>query len=288
MSTTMTTVMPAPSAGLPAYTRAVNAFPMLTQDEERDLARRLRDDEDLEAAWRLVTSHLRFVVKLARGYAGYGLPQEDLIQEGNLGLMKAVRRYDPEVGVRLVSFAVHWVRAAMHEFILQNWRVVKVATTKAQRKLFFNLRRNKKRLGWLNQAEVDSVAADLGVKPSDVMEMERRLQSRDASFDGEPEDEEAAFSPAAYLEDFTHEPARVAESDEWNTVVARHLAQALNVLDERSRNIVHKRWVQEPKATLHELADEYGVSAERIRQLEAKAFKKLRDTLVDHDITSMA
>jgi len=276
--------MPAPSAGLPTYTRAVNAFPMLTQEEEVEFARRLRDDEDVNAAWRLVTSHLRFVVKLARGYAGYGLSQEDLIQEGNVGLMKAVRRYDPDVGVRLVSFAVHWVRAAMHEFILQNWRFVKVATTKAQRKLFFNLRRNKKRLGWLSQAEVESVAADLGVKPDDVMEMECRLQARDATFDGEPEDEDSAFAPAAYLEDLSHEPGRVVEASEWDSVVGEHLTRALGELDDRSQNIVRRRWVDEPKATLHELADEYGVSAERIRQLEAKAFKKLREALAGNEI----
>jgi len=276
--------MPAPSAGLPTYTRAVNAFPMLTQEEEVEFARRLRDDEDVNAAWRLVTSHLRFVVKLARGYAGYGLSQEDLIQEGNVGLMKAVRRYDPDVGVRLVSFAVHWVRAAMHEFILQNWRIVKVATTKAQRKLFFNLRRNKKRLGWLSQAEVESVAADLGVKPDDVMEMECRLQARDATFDGEPEDEDSAFAPAAYLEDLSHEPGRVVEASEWDSVVGEHLTRALGELDDRSQNIVRRRWVDEPKATLHELADEYGVSAERIRQLEAKAFKKLREALAGNEI----
>lgn len=284
MSTAMTTTMPAPSAGLPTYTRAVNAFPMLTQEEEVEFARRLRDDEDVNAAWRLVTSHLRFVVKLARGYAGYGLSQEDLIQEGNVGLMKAVRRYDPDVGVRLVSFAVHWVRAAMHEFILQNWRIVKVATTKAQRKLFFNLRRNKKRLGWLSQAEVESVAADLGVKPDDVMEMECRLQARDATFDGEPEDEDSAFAPAAYLEDLSHEPGRVVEASEWDSVVGEHLTRALGELDDRSQNIVRRRWVDEPKATLHELADEYGVSAERIRQLEAKAFKKLREALAGNEI----
>ncbi len=284
MSTAKTTTMPAPSAGLPTYTRAVNAFPMLTQEEEVEFARRLRDDEDVNAAWRLVTSHLRFVVKLARGYAGYGLSQEDLIQEGNVGLMKAVRRYDPDVGVRLVSFAVHWVRAAMHEFILQNWRIVKVATTKAQRKLFFNLRRNKKRLGWLSQAEVESVAADLGVKPDDVMEMECRLQARDATFDGEPEDEDSAFAPAAYLEDLSHEPGRVVEASEWDSVVGEHLTRALGELDDRSQNIVRRRWVDEPKATLHELADEYGVSAERIRQLEAKAFKKLREALAGNEI----
>ena len=280
MSTALTTAMPAPSAGLPAYTRAVNAFPMLTQEEELELARRLRDEDDLNAAWRLVTSHLRFVVKLARGYAGYGLSQEDLIQEGNIGLMKAVRRYDPEVGVRLVSFAVHWVRAAMHEYILQNWRVVKVATTKAQRKLFFNLRRNKKRLGWLNQAELESVAADLGVKPSEGMEMERRLQAHDASFDGESDDDDATFAPAAYLQDMSNEPGQVVEAEEWETVVGEHLSRALEDLDERSRDIVHRRWVEEPKATLHELADEFGVSAERIRQIESNAFKTMKSTFV--------
>lgn len=276
MSTALSTAIPAPTSDLSGYLRAVNAFPMLTEEEEVSLARQLRDQDDVNAAWRLVTSHLRFVAKLARGYAGYGLPQEDLIQEGNVGLMKAVRRFDPEVGVRLVSFAVHWVRAAMHEYILQNWRIVKVATTKAQRKLFFNLRRNKKRLGWLNRAELESIAEDLSVKPEEVLEMERRLQAHDAAFDGAETDGEESYAPAAYLEHPDAEPSEIIEADEWEAAANEQLSRAIGELDERSRGIVTRRWLDEPKATLQELAQEYGVSAERIRQLEAKAFKKLR------------
>jgi RNA polymerase sigma-32 factor len=252
---------------------------MLTQEEETQLAQRLRDEDDINAAWRMVTSHLRFVVKLARGYKGYGLPQEDLIQEGNIGLIKAVRRFDPDIGVRLVSFAVHWVRAAMHEYILQNWRIVKVATTKAQRKLFFNLRRNKKRLGWLNNAEVNDVAEALSVKPEEVLEMEKRLQAHDAPFDSDDSSDDRAFAPADYLEGTVIGPSEAVEQEQWNSAHSVMLAEAMGELDERSKDIVTRRWIDEPKATLHDLADEYGVSAERIRQLEAKAFKKLRAAL---------
>ena len=211
--------------------------------------------------------------------SGYGLAQEDLIQEGTVGLMKAVSRFDPEMGVRLVSFAVHWIRAAIHEYILQNWRVVKVATTKAQRKLFFNLRGRKKRLGWLNQAEVEDIAADLSVKPQEVLEMEKRLHAHDAAFDASDDDEEGTFAPAGYLSDERLDPSELVEAEEWEAHTAQCLESGLATLDERSRLIVTRRWVDEPKATLHELAAELGVSAERVRQLEAKAFKKLRGSL---------
>ena len=251
---------------------------MLTAEEERELAERYRNEHDLDAAWELVTAHLRFVVRIARGYDGYGLPQADLIQEGNVGLMKAVKRFDPSVGVRLVSFAVHWVKAEIHEFILRNWRIVKVATTKAQRKLFFNLRSSRKRLGWMNRAEVEEVAADLGVEPKVVVEMEQRLSAHDASFDPliEHDSENDRPAPAGYLEDLRFEPAAQVENDDWATHSAAMLADALECLDDRSRSIVARRWLAERKVTLQELADEYGVSAERIRQLEKNALKKLR------------
>ena len=215
-------------------------------------------------------------MKIARGYAGYGLSQGDLIQEGNVGLMKAVKRFDPEVGVRLVSFAVHWVRAEIHEYILKNWRVVKVATTKAQRKLFFNLRGAKKRLGWLNQAEAAEIAEDLGVAPTEVVEMERRLSARDEAFESPVDNDDVAFAPVAYLEDSRFEPSATVEAQDWEAHAAERVRAGLEALDERSRDIVQRRWVDEPKSTLHELADEYGVSAERIRQIEAAAMKKLR------------
>ncbi len=256
---------------------------MLSQDEERELAVRLKQDNDLDAARRLVMSHLRFVARIARGYNGYGLAQADLIQEGNIGLMKAVKRFDPDVGVRLVSFAVHWVRAEMHEFILRNWRIVKVATTKAQRKLFFNLRSAKKRLGWMNQAEVDSVANDLGVTPADVLEMEKRLNAYDATFDP-PSDQDGdgdVISPSGYLPDMRFEPATTAEEAQWETYNNERLADALDDLDERSQDIVRSRWLSEEKSTLHTLAQKYEVSAERIRQLEKNALKKLQVALVE-------
>ena len=279
----MSTALQLPSAGLPigsleAYRHAVFSLPMLTEKEERELAERYRDEDDLDAAWRLVTAHLRFVVRIARGYDGYGLPQADLIQEGNVGLMKAVKRFDPTMGVRLVSFAVHWVKAEIHEFILRNWRIVKVATTKAQRKLFFNLRSSRKRLGWMSRAEVEDVAADLGVEPRVVMEMEQRLTAHDASFDPLVEHDSDCDRPApsGYIEDLRFEPATQAEDDDWKAHSEAKLAEAMEALDDRSRSIVARRWLAERKLTLQELANEYGVSAERIRQLEKNALKKLR------------
>ena len=263
---------------LAAYRQAVFSLPMLSAEKERELAERHRNQHDLDAAWELVTAHLRFVVRIARGYDGYGLPQADLIQEGNIGLMKAVKRFDPSVGVRLVSFAVHWVRAEIHEFILRNWRIVKVATTKAQRKLFFNLRSSRKRLGWMSQAEVEDIAADLGVAPRVVVEMEQRLSAHDASYDPlvEHDSESDRPAPAGYLQDLRFEPATRAEVDDWEAHSKTQLAAALEGLDDRSRSIVARRWLTERKMTLQELADEYGVSAERIRQLEKNALKKLR------------
>ena len=251
---------------------------MLSAEKERELAERYRNDQDLDAAWELVTAHLRFVVRIARGYDGYGLSQADLIQEGNIGLMKAVKRFDPSVGVRLVSFAVHWVRAEIHEFILRNWRIVKIATTKAQRKLFFNLRSSRKRLGWMSKAEVEDIAADLGVAPQVVSEMEQRLGAHDASYDPlvEHDADYDRPAPAAYLQDLRFEPATRAESDDWEDYSGAQLAHALGELDERSRSIIARRWLAERKMTLQELAEEYGVSAERIRQIEKNGLKKLR------------
>jgi RNA polymerase sigma-32 factor len=264
-----------PLGSLDHYIRAANAIPMLTAEEELDLATRLREDNDLGAARRLVLSHLRFVVHVARGYAGYGLPLGDLIQEGNVGLMKAVKRFDPTVGVRLVSFAVHWIRAEIHEFVLRNWRLVRVATTKAQRKLFFNLRGAKKHLGWLSKDEAEAVAADLGVTPREVAEMEQRLSGHDVSFDPNPQDDDT-FAPAAYLPSPNSDPAVAIEREDWDSDAHDRLGAALDKLDERSQVIVSRRWLAEKKATLHELAAEYGVSAERIRQIEANAIAKLK------------
>jgi len=270
----------APGRDLDAYVHTVNAFPILTPEEERALAKRFYYEQDLDAARRLVMSHLRFVVHLARSYAGYGLPQGDLIQEGNVGLMKAVKRFNPEVGVRLVSFAVHWIKAEMHEFILRNWRIVKVATTKAQRKLFFNLRSAKKRLGWLSHDEAVAVARDLGVTPEVVTQMEGRLAANDMSFDGDSDDEDDAWSaPASYLEAEGADPAETVARDEWWTDSTERLSAALDALDERSRDIVKSRWLGEEKLTLHALAERYSVSAERVRQLEQNALKKLRGAL---------
>jgi RNA polymerase sigma-32 factor len=267
----------ASGGSLEAYVRQVNAIPMLSAAEERALSDRFRRHDDLEAARRLVMAHLRFVVRVASGYRGYGLPFADLIQEGNIGLMKAVKRFDPEVGVRLVSFAVHWIRAEIHEFIIRNWRIVKVATTKAQRKLFFNLRGAKKRLGWLNPQEVAAVAEDLGVSADDVLEMEARLNAVDASYDAQETVEgETEFAPAGYLEDLRWDPARtVAEAEAASRELAC-LESGLEHLDERARAIIEARWLSEPKATLQELAERFGVSAERIRQLEKAALKNLR------------
>jgi RNA polymerase sigma-32 factor len=267
---------------LDAYIGAVNQVPILTVDDEQKLANDFLQKNDLEAARHLVMAHLRFVVHVARGYAGYGLPVGDLIQEGNIGLMKAVKRFDPTMGVRLVSFAVHWIKAEIHEFILKNWRIVKVATTKAQRKLFFNLRRAKKRLGWMNAAEVQAVAKDLGVKPETVREMEARLNGMDIAFDT-PADEadDAKPSPATFLVDQNNiDPYSVMEAETSGARQLDALHDGLDQLDQRTRDIVHRRWIAEPKATLQELADEYGVSAERIRQLEANAFKKMKQVLL--------
>ena len=274
----------APSTGgLQAYIQAVRSIPMVSAEEEKQLARQLRQYSDLDAARRLVTSHLRFVIYIARGYSGYGLPQADLIQEGNIGLMKAVKRFDPDQGVRLISFAVHWIRAEIHEFILRNWRIVKVATTKAQRKLFFNLRRAKKRLGWMNNNEVESVAKDLGVSSRTVLEMEQRLHARDTSFDPGPgsDTDEAGkeFSPAMYLPDLRSDPALEVEKLDLERHQTGRLREALKGLDERGRRILEQRWLAEDKKTLQELASEYHVSAERIRQLEKAALKKLQAAL---------
>ncbi|HSG88366.1 MAG TPA: RNA polymerase sigma factor RpoH [Pseudomonadales bacterium] len=269
-----------PGRNLEGYIQTVNGFDVLSAEDEQALARRFHDEDDLDAARQLVLSHLRFVVHMARSYSGYGLQQADLIQEGNVGLMKAVKRFDPEYGVRLVSFAVHWIKAEMHEFILRNWRIVKVATTKAQRKLFFNLRGQKKRLGWMSGDEVRAVAKDLGVDPAEVTRMEGRLASFDAAFDGDPtDDDDAATAPAMYLQDETSDPAQLVADEEWSAGSLDALRTALDGLDERSRDIVASRWLADEKLTLHDLADRYGVSAERIRQIEASAMKKMRGVM---------
>lgn len=277
-------VLAGPIGSLDAYVERVSRIAVLSREEELSLARRLRDHDDLDAARRLVLSHLRFVVHIARGYTGYGLPVGDLIQEGNVGLMKAVRRFDPEVGVRLVSFAVHWIRAEIHEYVLRNWRLVKIATTKAQRKLFFNLRKFKKNLGWLTESETRVIASDLGVSAAEVTDMEQRLSSRDLSFDPAPDaDEEdgSAYSPSAYLQTPDSDPSIAVEREQWDEDTADRLAQAMKTLDDRSQHILRSRWMTEEKATLHELADKYGVSAERIRQIEANAIKKLRGMVAE-------
>ena len=274
--------LPVPVGSLDGYIQAVNQVPMLSAEEEQELAQRLRLHNDLEAARRLIVAHLRFVVHVARSYIGYGLPLGDLVQEGNVGLMKAVKRFDPAHGVRLVSFAVHWIRAEIHEFILRNWRIVKVATTKAQRKLFFKLRGAKKRLGWLNGEEVDTVARELGVSTDTVLEMESRLSGYDVSFDPVPEaddDDHETYTPSAYLRDEQADPADALEQDDWEEQATTRLGEALERLDPRSRDIVRRLWLDDDKPTLHELAAEYKVSAERIRQLENNAMKKLRACL---------
>jgi RNA polymerase sigma-32 factor len=266
-----------PVGSLDSYIERISQIPVLSKDEEIALATRFRSENDLEAARHLVLSHLRFVVHIARGYLGYGLPMGDLVQEGNVGLMKAVKRFDPTVGVRLVSFAVHWIRAEIHEYVLRNWRLVKVATTKSQRKLFFNLRKMKKNLAWLSEAETQAVARDLGVEVSDVREMEQRLSARDMSFDPAPEaDEDENYSPAMYLPATNADPAIEVEREEWDEDSSDRLELALERLDERSRSIVKRRWMTDDKATLHELADEYGISAERVRQVETNAINKLK------------
>lgn len=267
---------------LGSYIHWVNSIPMLTLEEEQDCATRLRENNDLAAARRLVMSHLRLVVRMARGYSGYGLPQEDLIQEGNIGLMKAVKRFNPAMGVRLVSFAIHWIRAEMHEYILKNWRIVKIATTKAQRKLFFNLRKASKKLGWLSQAEVKTVASELNVSEADVRQMEARMSSYDQSLDAKDEDNEdsgghwVSTAPAYALEDQSCNPETQISNSQWENRQEQALHHALTTLDERSRAIIEQRWLTDDKKTLHELAAEYQVSAERVRQLEKNAMKKLQ------------
>jgi RNA polymerase sigma-32 factor len=270
-----------PLGSFEAYAERISRIPVLSRDEEGELARRLNDQNDLTAARTLVMSHLRFVLHIARGYTGYGLPLGDLVQEGNVGLMKAVKRFNPDMNVRLVSFAVHWIRAEIHDYVLRNWRLVKIATTKAQRKLFFNLRSMKKNLAWLTQEETRAVAKDLGVTPAEVTEMEQRLAARDMSFDPTPDsdDEDGGYGPSLYLPSPDADPAEQAESTEWEADVRERLLQAVEKLDARSRDILRRRWMAEEKATLHELADEYGVSAERVRQIESAAMKRVKVAL---------
>ncbi|WP_028388904.1 RNA polymerase sigma factor RpoH [Legionella fairfieldensis] len=267
-----------PVGSLDAYIHQVNQIPMLSAEEEYEYAERFHNEGDLEGARHLVLAHLRYVVRVARGYLGYGLPLNDLIQEGNVGLMKAVKRFDPKMGVRLVSFAVHWIKAEIHEFVLRNWRIVKIATTKAQRKLFFNLRQMKTRLGWLSSEEINGVAKDLGVSPEDVLIMEQRLNAMDASYDSPvSDDEDEAFkAPANYLYDKHSDPAHLIEQEKSGERGREHLFYALERLDERSQDILQQRWLADDKSTLHDLANKYGVSAERVRQLEKNAMKKLR------------
>ena len=269
--------LPVSVDNLDTYIRQVNNFPMLSADQERELALQFNDNNDLEAAQQLIMSNLRFVVSIARGYMGYGLPFNDLIQEGNIGLMKAVKRFSPDHEVRLISYAVHWIKAEIHEFVLRNWRIVKVATTKAQRKLFFKLRSSKKRLGWFSQQEVSDVADKLGVKPETVLEMESRLNAHDLAYDNPlDDDDDNHFAPAAYLSDMRADPAEQLEADDWSSQNENTMMSSLNNLDDRSRTIIQRRWLDDDKATLHELAEQYQVSAERIRQLETNALKKLR------------
>jgi len=273
-------ILAGPVGSLDAYISSVRAIPILSRAEEQRLARSFRDHDDLDAARQLVMSQLRFVVHIARGYSGYGLPLGDLIQEGNIGLMKAVKRFDPDVGVRLVSFAIHWIRAEIHEYVLRNWRLVKVATTKAQRKLFFNLRKAKTFLGWLSHDETEAIAADLGVTASEVTEMERRLSSHDLAFDPTPtDDEEKAYAPSHYLTSPAADPANIVADADWQDQKSDRLAMAMEDLDERSREILRERWLADKKTTLQELADRYGVSAERIRQIEQRAIKTLQTEL---------
>ncbi|PKH01288.1 RNA polymerase sigma factor RpoH [Psychromonas sp. MB-3u-54] len=269
-----------PQGSIGAYVQSVNQFSMLSAEAEKELAERLFHEGDLAAAKKLVMSHLRFVVYIAKSYAGYGLAQADLIQEGNIGLMKAVKRFDPSVGVRLVSFAVHWIKAEIHEYVIRNWRMVKIATTKAQRKLFFNLRRAKKRLGWFSHDEVATVAENLNVSTKDVLEMESRLNAQDQSFDlSDSDDDESGFAPVQYLEDKSADVFQVVSNENTQRHTKNKLYSALSTLDERSQDIVSSRWLSEPKATLHDLAARYGISAERIRQLEENAMKKLQSNM---------
>ncbi|MFY8274350.1 RNA polymerase sigma factor RpoH [Pseudoalteromonas sp. SSDWG2] len=271
------------SASIEGYLQAVSTIPMLEAEEERQLATRLQQEGDLDAAKQLIMSHLRFVAHIAKSYSGYGLPQADLIQEGNIGLMKAVKRFDPSVGVRLVSFAVHWIKAEIHEYVLKNWRIVKVATTKAQRKLFFNLRKNKKRLGWFNQEEVTTVANELGVSEKEVREMESRMSGQDMGFDLTNDEDDSSvgqtYSPVQYLTDNSSDLAESVEQEQWQEQSHARLFSALKTLDERSQDIVTSRWLADEKATLQELAQKYDVSAERVRQLEKSAMKKLQNAM---------
>ena len=272
------------SGSIEAYTSSAYSIPMLSAEREQELATQLYHENNLEAAQELIMSHLRFVIHIAKGYAGYGLPQADLIQEGNVGLMKAVKRFNPDVGVRLVSFAVHWIKAEIHEFVLRNWRVVKIATTKAQRKLFFNLRKNKKRLGWFSQEEINNVAETLGVSTKDVVEMESRMSNQDQAFELSSDDDDAAqtgnFSPAQYLEDKQSDLATTVENENWEANANQRLTNALVTLDERSQDIIQTRWLNDDKATLQELADKYQISAERVRQLEKNALSKLKNSMI--------
>lgn len=272
------------SGSIEAYVQSAYSIPMLSAEREHELASRLHEDNDLHAAQDLIMSHLRFVIHIAKGYAGYGLPQADLIQEGNVGLMKAVKRFNPEVGVRLVSFAVHWIKAEIHEYVLKNWRIVKVATTKAQRKLFFNLRKNKKRLGWFSKDEINNVAEALGVSTKDVVEMESRMSNQDQAFELTSDDDDSSasagnFAPAQYLEDKQSDLATSVENENWAQDSNQRLATALISLDERSQDIIKTRWLDEDKSTLQDLADKYQISAERVRQLEKNALTKLKNAM---------
>lgn len=269
------------TGSIETYIQAVSSINMLSADEERALAERLQQEGDLESARKLIMSHLRFVVHIAKSYSGYGLPQADLIQEGNIGLMKAVKRFDPTVGVRLVSFAVHWIKAEIHEFVLRNWRIVKVATTKAQRKLFFNLRKAKKRLGWFTHEEVQTVARELGVSTKEVLQMEARMSSQDQAFDlSADDDDNSTFAPAQYLEDKTTDVEAEVINADWDKESTRRLYSAIKTLDERSQHIIQTRWLTDDKTTLQDLADKYQVSAERVRQIEKNAMKKLQLAMV--------
>ena len=269
------------TGSIETYIQAVSSISMLSADEERSLAERLQQDDDLQAARKLIMSHLRFVVHIAKSYSGYGLPQADLIQEGNIGLMKAVKRFDPSMGVRLVSFAVHWIKAEIHEFVLRNWRIVKVATTKAQRKLFFNLRKNKKRLGWFTHAEVQQVADELGVSTKEVLQMEARMSSQDQAFDLSADDDESGnFAPVQYLEDKSADVESDVVNSNWDSNASDKLYSAIKTLDERSQYIIQTRWLSDDKITLQDLAEKYQVSAERVRQIEKNAMKKLQHAMV--------
>ena len=274
-----------PGGDLQAYINSVHSIGILTSEEEKKLAEDLYYRNDLDAARKLVLAHLRFVIYIAKTYSGYGLPEADLIQEGNVGLMKAIRKFNPDTGVRLVSYAVHWVKAEIHEYVLKNWKIVKIATTKAQRKLFFNLRSKKKGLGWLTEEEVEAMAKDLGVKPSEVREMEKRLSGTDMPFDplSDSDDDEASYSPSQYLEDIDTNPADIFEKDSLNEANTAHLYEAINELDDRSRDIIQDRWLADEKLTLHELAEKYNISAERVRQIEKNAMKKVKQSFSSED-----